>query len=224
MAYATDYKTARRELTRYQLQWQPSFPATINGRTRIYVVGEKKKYTGSSQQTATLHPEIESQDPNTFSKEEIIRVGYNSTIILPFNTSIALAQEYTPTISNRLVEYESLGGNTVTTFGEGIKKIGMNIKIIKRSRLWETYVSGLEALTYLSGNQGRFFGALYLIGYDEFHNGAQQYRGRYKVTIHKLDTQHRSSTNTILSADLQMVVLQDLSMNSGKIRSPWGAI
>lgn len=217
-------RTSGREIKRYQLQWQPSFPATINGAVRMYVVGEKKKYTGDAQDEANLRAERESQDPDKFSKEEIVRVAYNSTIIIPFNTSVALAQEYSPDVSNKIVEYHSLGGNSVTTFGEAIRKIGLSIKIIKAGRLWETYVSGLEAVTYLSANQGRYFGSLYLLGFDAFANGTERFRGRYKVTVNKLTMQQSSQTNTTVSADMQLTVLQDYSHLSTHKKRVWGSL
>lgn len=211
-------------LRRYQLKWQPSFPATINGAVRIYVIGEKKKFTGDIAEQANLVPERYSQDPNTFSTEEIIRVGYNSTLVIPFNTSIAMAQEYVPQIKNKLVQYHTFGGNSVTTFGAAIKKVGLNIKIIRAGRLWETYVSGLEAVSYLSANQGRYFGALYLLGYDAFHNGTERFLGRYKVSVDSLDFQHRSDTNTVISADMRLVVLHDYTHQASSKKRIWGSL
>jgi hypothetical protein len=216
--------TSGRELKRYQLMWQPSFPATINGKIRIYVIGEKKKYVGDEKDKANLTLETSSYDPNDFSTEEIVRVGYNSTLILPFNTNVALAQEYTPQIKNKIVQYHTLGGNSVTTFGAGIKKVGLNIKIIKAGRLWESYVNGLEAISYLSANQGRYFGSLYLLGYDNFSDGTEKYLGKYKVTIESLDMQQRSDSNTTLSADLRMIVLQDYSHRASNKARIWGSL
>jgi hypothetical protein len=216
--------TSGRELKRYQLMWQPSFPATINGKTRIYVIGEKKKYVGDAKDKANLTPELFSYDPNTFNTEEIIRVGYNSTLILPFNTSVALAQEYTPQLKNKVVQYQTLGGNSITTFGAAIKKVGLAIKVIKAGRLWESYVNGLEAMSYLSANQGRYFGALYLLGYDNFSDGTQRYLGKYKVTIESLDMSQRSDSNTTLSADLRMLVLQDYSHKASNKARIWGSL
>lgn len=213
-----------RELKRYQLQWLPAFPANRGGSTRIYVIGEKKKYTGDSKDAANLRLESESQDPNYFSPEEIVRVAHNSILILPFNTSVALAQEYSPSLRNKIVKHHTLGGNSVTTFGAAIKQIGLQIRIIKAGRLWETYVSGLEAMTYLSANQGRVYGGLYLLGYDMFHNGAQRFAGRYKVTIDSLDMSQRSDTNTTASADLKMTVIQDFSHAATSKLRVWGSI
>lgn len=217
---------SKRELRRYQLKWVPSFPATISGSVRMYVLGEKKKYTGELEDinNLKLQSEAHGQDPNKFSAEEIIRVGYNSILILPFNTSVALAQEYTPSARNKIVEYHTLGGNSITTFGAAIKKVALSIKIIKAGRLWETYVSGLEAMSYLSANQGRYFGSLYLLGYDAFHNGTERFVGRYKVSVEKLDIQQRSDTTTVATADLQMVVLQDYTHKSSTKKRIWGSL
>jgi len=216
--------TSGRELVRYQLMWQPSFPATINGRVRIYVVGERKKYVGDERDRANLTLAEDSYDPNTFSVAEIIRVGYNSTLILPFNTSVAMAQEYTPEVRNKIVQYHTLGGNSITTFGAAIRRIGLSIRVIKAGRGWESYVNGLEAVTYLSANQGRFFGALYLLGYDNFADGTERYLGRYKVTVESLTMQQRSETTTLLSADLRMFVLHDSSYQATNKARIWGSL
>jgi hypothetical protein len=217
--------TSSRELVRYQLQWRPSFPSNRNGGHRMYVIGEKKKYTGENENELSLRAPDESQDPNTFSIQEIARVAFNSTLIIPFNTGIALAQEYSPMIRNKLVEYRTLGGNSVTTFGQDIKRVGLKIKIIKAGRLWETYVKGLESMQYLSANQGRFYGGLYLIGYDMFADGSHNVAGRYKVVIDSLEFQHRSDHNTTVNADLQMLVTHDYghSFEFGK-HDVWGAL
>lgn len=201
--------SSKRDLKRYQLQWKPSFPANRNGDVRIYVLGEKKKYTGDTEDEASRQPEENSYDPNTFSLQEMIRVGYNSTIILPFNTTIAMAQEYSPQYKNKLVQYHTLGGNSVTSFGPAIKKVGLKIRIIKAGRLWETYAKGLEAVSYLSANQGRYYGGLYLLGYDAFKDGTENLVSRYKVSVESLDMQHRSDRNTTVDADMQFVVLRD---------------
>lgn len=199
--------SSRRDLKRYQLQWKPSFSTSVNGSVRSYILGEKIKYVGENLEEATRHED--GYDVNTLSLQELIRVAYNSTLILPFNTNVALAQEYSPSYKNKLVQYHTLGGNSVTTFGPAIKKIGMRIRIIKAGRLWETYVKGLEAMAYLSANQGRFYGGLYLLAYDSFKDGTESLAGRYKVSIETLDMQHRSDQNTTVNADLQMVVLRD---------------
>lgn len=216
--------TSGRELKRYQLMWQPSFPASINGKTRIYVIGEKKKYVGDEKDKSNLALAQFAYDHSSFNTEEIIRVGYNSTLILPFNTSVALAQEYTPQLKNKIVQYQTLGGNSITTFGAGIKQVGLIIKVIKAGRKWESYINGLEAVTYLSANQGRYFGSLYLLGYDNFADGTEKYLGKYKVAVEKLDMQQRSDSNTIVTADLRMVVLQDYSHRASKKHSIWGSL
>jgi hypothetical protein len=209
------------ELTRYQLQWRPSFPSLASGGARIYVIGEKSKYVGENFTEGTRTP----YDESTFSIPEMARVAFNSMLIIPFNTSIALAQEYTPSVRNKLVEYHTLGGNTVTTFGQGIKRVGLKIKIIKAGKKWEVYERGLETISYLSANQGRFYGGLYLLGYDMFSDGTQKLGCRYKVVVDSLEFQHRSEHNTTINADLQMLVTHDYSQfkETGK-HDVWGAL
>lgn len=213
-------RSARQHLRRYQLQWQPAFPATISGNVRMYVLGEHTKLVGDGYENLDPY----RVDPTLFNKEEIIRVGHNSTLILPFNTGVAKAQEYSPKLSNKVIEQLSLGGNTVTTFGEAPKKIGLNVKIIKLGEAWQGYVGGLEAMHYLSSNQGRVYGSLYLLGFDMFKDGTQLYRGRYKVVMTKLDFHYRSDRNTTVDADVQMIVTRDFSTMSGRHKQPWGAL
>jgi len=216
------------QLKRYQLMWKPSFPYTRNddsgARQRMYIIGEKRKYVGDNLETSMQLEEGVSQDPDTFSIQEILRVAYNSTLVIPFNTSIALAQEYRPQIKNKLVKYETLGGNSVTTFGQAIKEVNLRIKIIKAGRLWETYEKGLEAISYLSANQGRYYGAVYLLGYDMFKDGTESLVGRYQVTIDSLDFSHRSSENTTLNADLKMTVLHDYGNYQSQKHRVWGSL
>jgi len=212
------------QLKRYQLQWRPSFPYVKGGGARLYILGEKLKYVGDSLSSAAKQPATVAQDPNIFSLQEIIRVAYNSTLIIPFNTGVALAQEYNPSVKNKLVQYNTLGGNIVTTFGQGIKTVGLRIKIIKAGRHWEIYEKGLEAMTYLSANQGRFFGGLYMLGYDEFADGTEKMIARYKVVIESLSFSHRADQNTTLNADLQMYVTHDYGQYQSNKDSIWGAL
>lgn len=192
---------------------------------RTYILGEKIKLTGSS-------PEQLSEVPNGFDNQtmtfnDIVRIGYNSTIILPFNTSVALAQEYSPEVKNKLVTYNTLGGNTVTSFGQGIKKVGLRIKIIKAGDNWKVYHKGLEALHYLSANQGRFFGSMFLLGYDTFYLKGQESQrlvSRYKVVSESLSFSQRSDTNTTESADMQMFVTHDYSDRLGEKLKVWGSL
>lgn len=207
--------SGRKQLKRYQLQWKPSFNATKSGDVRIYVIGEKLKYVGPNVNDTSEH----SYDLTTFPLQEIIRVAYNSTLIIPFNSSIALAQEYTPSYKNKVVQYHTLGGNSVTSFGSAIKKIGLRIRIIKAGDLWQNYVNGLEAVSYLSANQGRYYGGLYLLGYDTFKDGTERMNGRYKVVVESLDFSHRSDSNTTVDADMQLIVTRDFGhMRSAKSR------
>jgi hypothetical protein len=226
---------ANNQLKKYQLQWRPTFPFTPAGETgvRMYVFGDRKVYTGqnydSLSEQGALDPQsaqIESifDDPNVFTLPDIIKLAQSTTLILPFNTGVALAQEYSPQINNKIVPYETLGGNSVTTFGQGIRRIGLQVRIIKAGRNWETYYKGLEALSYLSGNQGRYPGSLYLLGYDMFSDGTQNLVGRYKVAINNLDLTQRSSENTSVSGSLDMTVIHDYGQYQSQKRRVWGAL
>ena len=212
---------------RYQLQWKPTFTMTDNGQAkhRTYILGEKKKLVDAWENPTTLHP----VDNTTLPFGEIVRVAYNSTLILPFNTSVAMAQEYSPGVKNKIVTYNTLGGNTVTTFGQAIKRIGLRIKIIKAGDNWKVYYNGLEAMAYLSANQGRFFGNLFLIGYDSFADvvgGKSELAipSRYKVVVESLDFSQRAETNTTVSADLQMIVTHDYSATRSNKSEIWGSL
>lgn len=216
--------SSRREIKRYQLQWKPSFPANRNGDVRIYVMGEKKKYLGDTEETAAQTEEVYSYGYDDFSLQEIIRVAYNSTLILPFNSNVAMAQEYTPEYNNKIVKYNTLGGNSVTTFGAGIKTIGLRIRVIKAGRHWESYIKGLEAVAYLSANQARYYGGLYLLAYDAFRDGTQRMAGRYKVSVQTLSFKQRSDSNTTVDADLQLVVLRDYGHYRSSRNRVWGSL
>jgi hypothetical protein len=206
----TDEK--RRLLKRYQLIWKPSF---ISGSSSSYVIGENLRY-------GVVGPKFNSDLRNrNLSVEDLINLGITNELILPINTNIALGQEYSPSIKNKTVTYETVGGNSITTFGEAIRNIGMRIRIIRLSNEWELYYKALEALTYLSGNQARYYGSVYLNGYDFFDDIKNfTLSNRYKVTISSLDFNFTSDSNTTVTADLKMFVNQDLS----RTRSRWGQI
>lgn len=226
--------TGSQQLKKYQLQWRPTFPYTPGGDSgvRMYILGERKLYA------ATSYEDVETQeginlgasgrtnfdDSDFFTMADIIDLASNTTLILPFNTSVALAQEYTPRYKNKVIEYETLGGNSVTSFGQGIKKIGLKIRILKAGRNWEIYQKGLEAISYLSGNQGRYPGSLYLIGYDQFADGTENVAGRYKVVVNTLDYAYRSSENTSVNATLEMTVLHDYGHKKSAKNRKWGAL
>lgn len=200
----------KRILRRYQLAWNPAF---YGNNSSVYVLGENLRYSPGGTQS--------KQDPDTVgSLQDIINLGITNGLVLPLNTNIALAQEYAPSIKNKVVTYETVGGNSITTFGEAIKTIGMRIRIIRLSNAWNIYYKGLEALSYLSGNQTRYYGGLYLTGYDAFPDKADSsiISYRYKVTISSLDFNFKSDNNTTISADLKMFVNQDLTRS----RQVWG--
>jgi hypothetical protein len=202
---------ASRTMRKYQLAWNPSF---FGERSSVYVLGEDIRFANGGfligNPSAFFNPNVQS----------LIDLGVNNGLILPLNTNIALAQEYSPSIKNKVVTYETVGGNSITTFGEAIRQIGLRIRIIRLSETWQVYYKGLEAISHLSGNQSRYYGGLYLTGYDSFGNDDTRVSYRYKVTIMSLDFNFKSDSNTTLTADLKMVVNQELSKSRGK----WGQL
>jgi hypothetical protein len=210
----------QKQLKRFNISWQPAFSYIRGSKdgtepvkySRIYIIGEKKKYVGEGRESDSNEVGAEfSQDFNTFSLNEILRVANNSKLIIPLNSSVALAQEYTPKIKNKLLKLETRAGNTVHTFGQGFKQIGLRITIVKAGRHWEEYVKGLEAISTLSSNEKDYFGNLWLDGFDKFSDGTEKVSSRYKVVVDSLEFAHRSDKNTTVNADLQMTVLKDYS-------------
>lgn len=204
-----------RVFQRYQLSWNPSFYAKNSS---VYVLGEDIKFLSSGRELRTpsqTHPAVANL-------QQLIDLGATNGLIIPLNSNIALAQEYSPEIKNKVVTYETVGGNSITTFGEAIKIIGLRIRIIRLSDMWQIYYKGLEALSYLSANQGRYYGGLYLTGYDSFDDNRRQssVSYRYKVTISRLNFNFKSDQNTSVLADLQMFVNQDLTRS----RKEWGQL
>jgi len=223
------------QLKRYQLQWRPNLPFSPGGDNgvRLYIFGEGNVYTGTDYENLNIQGDLEPNsqaiegiidDPNIFTLSDVLKLAQDTTLILPFNTGIALAQEYSPKIVNRVIEHETLSANKITTFGQGIRKIGLNIKIIKAGRNWETYYKGLEALSYLSGKREEYYGSLYLLGFDMFADGTQAIAGKYKVTVSSLNFSQRSSENTVVNANLEMTVLYDYGNYQAQKHRYWGAL
>lgn len=207
-----------RVLRKYQLSWNPAF--VENGSSSVYILGEDVRF--SSNPTGASGSRSPSEFKNVGNVQDIINLGLRSGLILPLNTNIALAQEYAPSIKNKIVTYETVGGNSITTFGEAIKVIGLRIRIIRLGEAWQVYYKGLEAISYLSSNQSRYYGGLYLTGFDSFgkDNKGLSVSYRYKVTIQSLDFNFKSDSTTTLTADLKMFVNQDLTRK----RQNWGQL
>lgn len=201
----------KKQLKRYQLTWKPSFS---NTQSKLYVVGENLAVTDFASSESDLRNA-------GLDVQGILNLASTNTIMLPINTNIALGQEYSPSIKNKVVTYETVGGNSITTFGEAIRVIGLRIRIIRLSNEWELYYKTLEAFSYLSGNQSRYYGGLYLNGYDYFDNNRDfKLTNRYRVTISSLDFSFSSEQNTTVAADLKMFVNQDFSKSTRK----WGRL
>jgi len=216
---------ASRTLRKYQLSWNPSFYTEDSD---VYIIGEDLKFLNGGIEARTSFrqdpvpgtPDTGQEVVFSLNPQEFINLGMNNSIVLPLNTNIALAQEYSPSIKNKIVTYETVGGNSITTFGEAIRTLGMRIRIIKMGEQWKMYYKGLETLSYLSANQSRFYGGLYLTAFDSFKGDVDEVSYRYKVTILSLDLGFRSETNTTVTADLKLIVNQDLSRRRGK----WGQL
>lgn len=190
-------------LRRYQLSWNPSF---VGRNSKAYIIGEDT--------------DVSALDPNVASVQDIVNLGLTNTLIIPLNTNIALAQDYTPKIKNKIVPYETIGGNSITTFGEAIRQLDMRIRIIKLSGHWEIYYKALEALSKLSSDQSRYYGSLYLAGYDSFRDTRKSNVSyRYKVVVSSLTFNFKSDTNTTVTADLSFLILRDITNSSRKV---WG--
>lgn len=200
-----------RVLKRYQLSWNPSFYS--NQSSSVYVIGEDKNYAFNGRDVSTNFN-------FTPSSQDMIDLAITRGLILPLNTNIAIAQEYAPSIKNKVVTYETIGGNSITTFGEAIRTIGLRIRIIKLSEMWEVYYKGIEALSYLSANQSSYYGGLYLTGYDSFDDKNSVISYKYKVTVANLEFGFKSDTNTTITADLKLIVNNDLTRS----RRRWGQL
>jgi hypothetical protein len=209
-----------RFLRRYQLSWTPAFYSA--GSSSVYILGEDVKFSSGSTGAAGSSSESSAGARSVGSLQDIINLGVSNGLVLPLNTNIALAQEYSPSIKNKVVTYETVGGNSITTFGEAIKTIGLRIRIIRLSDAWQIYYKGLEAISYLSGNQSRYYGGLYLTGFDSFGSDVRSLAVsyRYKVTIGSLDFNFKSDSTTTVTADLKMFVNQDLTRS----RQIWGQL
>lgn len=192
----------------YSLVWYPAISQGI----QPYVVGRTKD-ANLTEGPSGLTPKINGNYTNTF-----LQTSYTRQLILPFNTMPCFAQEYSPQLTNKVVQYNTLAGNTLITFGEGVRKIGLKIVIIKAGIHWIPFNSMLEAMTLLSGNQARYSGALVLYGFDRAKPGTAR---KYKVIIEQLNPVYRADKNNVIEYDLSMLVAQDYSMDQS---SDWGRL
>lgn len=212
--------TLQTDLKRFQLVWRSSFTNTT-GNSRV-VVGEP-------------HPEIYTKPPKLFKNEKYnvkhevfpksidyvqkyLDLASNHDIIVPFNTNICLAQEYSPQMQNKIAQYSTLAGNSVVAFGQGIRKITLRIAIIKSGSYWIPYTSALEAMTVMSGHPTRYLGSLFLNGFDQSNPSKSR---RYKVVVETLNPIHRVDRNTTIDYEMTFVVAYDYSVERyGK----WGKL
>lgn len=142
-------------------------------------------------------------------------------IIIPLNSKLSMAQEYAPQLPTKITQYSTLSGNSVTTFGEGIKKIGLRVSVIKIRNFWLPYQVGLEALAKISSNPGRYYGSLYLLGFDATQKSLPR---KYKVVIESLSFSIRSDRNNIMDADISILVVHDFNTPNGRKVGQWGRL
>ena len=147
-----------------------------------------------------------------------LNLGHDTIIHFPLNSSMVLAREYGAQSPNRIVQYQTLSGTSVSSFGQGIKKIALKVTIIKAGILWIPYASALEALAELSGNNYRYSGALFLNGFDQSNPGKAR---RYKVIVDSISNSTSSDTNNIVNYDISFLVTFDYS--SSRLGS-WGKL
>lgn len=198
---------------KYQLLWRAGYSDGSSDKNRI-VIGSPNlsksltKRTQTSNRLSGLKVESENYPVEGDFLQNLMALGNTNDITLPFNTSICLAQEYTPQITNKVAAYSTLAGNSIVAFGQGIKKIGLKITIIKADKFWIPYAAGLEAMTVMSGNPTRYLGSLFLHGFDITNPAAAR---KYKVVVESLTPVTRTDKNTTIDFDMTLLVAYDYS-------------
>lgn len=199
---------------KYSLLWVPSLDrnaALVDITTNSAFVGTRHKNSEGK-----LVEEV-TQDP----MDIILSKANIRKFIIPLNSKISTAQEYSPQMPNKLTQYATLGGNSVTVFGEGIKKIGLRVSVIKAGNFWIPYQAGLEAFGKISANPSRYYGSLYLMGFDSTQRALPR---KYKVVIESLSFSHRSDRNNIMDADISILVVHDFNTPVGRKSGQWGRL
>lgn len=157
----------RSEYGVYILGRNPSFGATKSGTEDRQGQLDKsgnylKKNSGASLSTGeSIHP-----GNVLWTTSQILERSFFDSIVCTFNNNICLASDYTVQTSTKNVVYTTLAGNSITTFGQAPKKLGLKIVILKKGHFWESYCRGLEAMHFMSANKTRFLGAFFLNGFD----------------------------------------------------------
>lgn len=201
---------------RFQLLWRAGNSDGTGEENRITVGSENLKLKGvrdrfvkagqGKRNPAAILPK------NLPVAEDLLQFYLsNSTdydISLPFNTGICLAQEYTPQITNKIASYSTLAGNSVVAFGQGIRKLGLKITIIKADKFWVPFSAALEAFTILSGSPTRYLGSLYFNSFDLTNPAAVR---KYKVVVESLTPIYRTDRNTTVDFDMNFLVTYDYS-------------
>ena len=140
--------------------------------------------------------------------ETFLNLAQDTILYLPLNSNIIRSREYSPQAPNRIVQYQTLSGTSVTTFGSGVKKIALKVQIIKAGKLWVPYAAALEALAEVSGNGYRYNGSLFLQGFDQSKTTNAR---RYKVVIESVSNSTSADMNNVISYDINFLVTYDYS-------------
>lgn len=199
---------------KYQLLWRAGFSDGSDIKNRIIIGSSNSKLPENRAlvKTTKVKGKMSHQSDNYPIEgdflQTLLSLGNERDITLPFNTSICLAQEYTPQIVNKVASYSTLAGNSVVAFGQGIRKIGLKVTIIKADKFWIPYAAALEAMTIMSGSPTRYLGSLFLHSFDITNPAAAR---KYKVVVENLTPVHRTDRNTTVDFDMTMLVAYDYS-------------
>jgi len=224
---ATSYKTEKSprpdpdlrkgDMKKYQLLWRAGASTGTSLSNRIIIGSDNQKLTTRSQlvkktsvtsRTKNITTQSENMPVEGDFLQTLLSLGNTHDITLPFNTSICLTQEYTPQITNKIASYATLAGNSVVAFGQGIRKIGMKVTIIKAAPYHIPYTAALEAMTIMSGAPTRYLGGLFLHSFDSANPAAAR---KYKVVVESLTPVYRSDRNTTIDFDMTLLVAYDYS-------------
>lgn len=204
----------QKDQKRYQLVWRAGF----NENDKRIVVGSANAASAANQLTKPAPAFFKSKNHQPIHEpnypqavdyvQKYLEIANTHDIVIPFNTKICIAQEYSPQVQNKVAQYSTLGGNSVVAFGQGIRKISMKILIVKLEPYWVPWAAALEALTVVSGQPSRYLGGLFLHGYDRSNTVKSR---KYKVVIESLTPIHRADRTTTIDYEMNFIVTYDYS-------------
>ena len=209
----------------FALIWKPTF---YDAKKKPYVIGEStadkletltksdgksslkdmynQTFSGSLRNTPVTTDAASPKNADFLTA--LLTSSHTTQLVLPLSSSIVHTKEYSYQLPNRVLQQQTLLGNSTVTFGRGIKKIALKTVIVKLGSHWAPYVAALEALTEISGNGYRYNGSLFLYGYNQSNPGTAR---KYRVTIESLSHNMSSDTNNLINYDINMIVNHDYS-------------